>query len=55
MIYFIGGFIFYFIMDKIKNKLMCRFLHTGIKAIKWKSDWHKEQNFIYILADWILI
>lgn len=55
MISFLFGIVFYFVVEKIKNKIVCRMLHTGVKCIKWRPEWHQEQTLITTLNDWIFL
>lgn len=55
MIYFITGYLIYFIFDKIKNKVVSRIVYNGIKLIKYSDNWHKQQSTFDKFCDWVLL
>lgn len=56
MIYYIAGTLVYFIFQKIKNKIICKSVNTGVKLLLYKTEWHsKNQQFYYDLLDWLII
>jgi len=51
--YFTIGFIT-FVYEKVKHKLICKFIHhNGTKLIKYYPDWHANEGLV--LLDWVLL
>jgi hypothetical protein len=53
---FFGSILFAFIFNRVKNKIFCTTIYTGIKLIKYKSEWHKQHDgFFDAFLDWVLL
>ncbi len=56
MFMFVGNLVFYFIYDKIKNKLLTILIKNSIKQIEYLPDYEKANNRPFKkLIDFILI
>ena len=45
MLMYFGSLIFYFVFDKLKNKLINVFCyHSSVKMIMYTSDWHNKNR-----------
>ena len=54
MLFYILYGTFYFIFDKVKNKIQMYFLNRTTKLILFRREWHNEQSSLNNLIDWIL-
>lgn len=54
MLFVVGFFIFTFVFDRMKNKIICYLLNRSLKCIKWHKSWHEQNNYNMFL-DWLLI
>ncbi len=53
---FVGNLVFYFIYDKIKNKLLTLLIKNSVKQIQFLPSWHEENDRPFKkLIDFILI
>lgn len=59
MFFYAASMLFFFAFERIKNKIVCRFLHTGVKQLMYKPEWHREHcarfNFIPFLNDYVFL
>lgn len=55
----IGYFVFFisgFLIERVKNKIIIKFMHNGLKMIKYTPAWHREHDKILdLVLDWILV
>jgi|AntRauTorcE11897_2_1112592.scaffolds.fasta_scaffold13058_3 hypothetical protein len=53
MIYYIMAYGIYFIFEKIKNKILCKTMHTGVKMICYHNK--KDIKAYDYLIDWVFL
>jgi hypothetical protein len=59
MIYYLIGFGFYLLYDKVKKKVLTVLFKRTVKMICWRPEWELEERkrkcFWLDLADWVLL
>ena len=55
MIWYITISMMTFVFEKVKTKIICKFVHhNGVKLIKYHVPWHMANDGLVIL-DWVLL
>lgn len=55
MIIYFFGITLYFIVDKIKNKVINIIIYNTVKKVLWHPSWHEYNKKLLQFNDWIFI
>ena len=56
MIFYLCGALVFYVIERVKNKIMWKAVHSSVKLIQYHKGWH-SQNDTYAnqLLDWVLL
>ena len=56
MILYFVSFVFFYVYDKVQNKIYLYIFNRSIKLLKWHPAWHREdRKYLDMIADYIFV